>query len=56
MSLPGNPLQRPIQEFYPESNIYGNVDLGPLKVVNAADMKLWMDSETWHANGYGQFE
>jgi hypothetical protein len=45
-SLPGNPPQQPIQQFHPESNIYGNVDLGPPKVVNAADMKQWKDSKT----------
>jgi hypothetical protein len=30
----------------PESNIYGNVDLGPPMVVNAADMKHWKDNKT----------
>ena len=43
-SLPGNPPQRPFQEFHPECNIYGNVDLGPPKMVNAADM--WKDNRS----------
>jgi len=44
--LVGNPPQSPIESFHPQTNVYGNVNLGPPKVIHAAQMKHWKDHKT----------
>jgi len=44
--LVGNPPQSPIESFHPQTNVYGNVNLGPPKVVHPTQMKHWKDHKT----------
>jgi len=44
--LVGDPPQSPIESFHPQTNVYGNVNLGPPKVINPTQMKHWKDHKT----------